>query len=68
MVRVGTAVKLDPSGKKAGRGAYICAKQECLDLALRRNGPARALRIRITDSDLDEIKAGARKCPRGVSS
>ena len=30
------SVQLDPSGKKAGRGAYICAKLTCWETALKR--------------------------------
>jgi predicted RNA-binding protein YlxR (DUF448 family) len=38
-------VGLDPSGKRAGRGAYLCHNPECWNLALRRHGLERALRI-----------------------
>lgn len=26
------AVEIDPTGKKSGRGAYVCPKLECLEL------------------------------------
>lgn len=29
-------VALDPGGKKSGRGAYLCAKYSCWDLALKK--------------------------------
>jgi hypothetical protein len=29
----GGAVVSDPTGKKAGRGAYVCAQQECIEKA-----------------------------------
>lgn len=35
----------DPSGKRAGRGAYLCHNGTCWDQALRRRGLERALRI-----------------------
>jgi uncharacterized protein len=38
-------VTLDPTGKRTGRGAYLCHDPACWDQALKRNGLARALRI-----------------------
>ena len=38
-------VALDPTGKRAGRGAYLCHDPACWEQALKRNGLARALRI-----------------------
>lgn len=38
-------VALDPTGKRAGRGAYLCHSAACWDQALRRNGLTRALRV-----------------------
>ena len=38
-------VALDPTGKRAGRGAYLCHSATCWDQALRRNGLTRALRV-----------------------
>jgi predicted RNA-binding protein YlxR (DUF448 family) len=29
-------VELDPTGKKAGRGTYLCARRSCWDLALKK--------------------------------
>jgi predicted RNA-binding protein YlxR (DUF448 family) len=38
-------VALDPTGKRAGRGAYICHDPACWEQALKRHGLERALRI-----------------------
>lgn len=38
-------VALDPSGKKAGRGAYLCDSPACWEQALKRHALERALRI-----------------------
>lgn len=40
-------VALDPTGKMAGRGAYVCATPECLDAARKRKGLDRALRVKL---------------------
>jgi len=38
-------VALDPTGKRAGRGAYLCHDPACWEQALKRYGLARALRL-----------------------
>jgi predicted RNA-binding protein YlxR (DUF448 family) len=38
-------VSLDATGKRAGRGAYLCHDPACWEQALKRQGLARALRL-----------------------
>jgi uncharacterized protein len=38
-------VAYDPTGKAAGRGAYLCGRPDCLDLAVRRRSIQRALKV-----------------------
>ena len=38
-------VAYDPTGKAAGRGAYLCGQPACLDLAVRRRSIQRALKV-----------------------
>jgi uncharacterized protein len=38
-------VEYDPTGKAAGRGAYLCGQLACLDLAVRRRSVQRALKV-----------------------
>jgi uncharacterized protein len=38
------SLRLDPSGRLDGRGAYLCPDPACRDLALRRGALQRALR------------------------
>ncbi len=53
MVRLpeGAGVALDPTGKRSGRGAYVCATSECVELALKRKQLERSLKTPI-DADL----------------
>jgi predicted RNA-binding protein YlxR (DUF448 family) len=37
-------VEMDPTGKKAGRGAYLCLERTCWDQALKKNRLEYALR------------------------
>ena len=38
-------VGYDPTGKAAGRGAYLCGQPTCLDMAVRRRSVQRALKV-----------------------
>jgi uncharacterized protein len=38
-------VSYDPTGKAAGRGAYLCGQPACLDMAVRRRSIQRALKV-----------------------
>jgi len=40
-------VLLDPTGKQAGRGAYVCPRRDCLERAFAGNRLERALEIAI---------------------
>ena len=39
------SVTIDPSGKRSGRGAYLCSTAECWDMGLKRGMLSRALKI-----------------------
>jgi len=43
----GVEVVVDPTGKKAGRGAYLCLSRACWDNALKTGRLAQALRTEI---------------------
>ena len=47
-------VCFDPSGRKNGRGAYVCGVA-CLEKALSTKRLDSALRIKVTDADRDRI-------------
>jgi predicted RNA-binding protein YlxR (DUF448 family) len=42
-------IDIDKTGKKSGRGAYICPNQECLELALKRNALSKSLEVLIPE-------------------
>ena len=55
-------VALDSSGKRAGRGAYLCHQASCWEQALKRQGLARALRIEsIEQEDRDTLEQFAQQ-------
>jgi hypothetical protein len=52
-------VEVDSTGKAAGRGAYLCRRRQCWQEALRKEGLARALRVKLWDADVDKLRAFA---------
>jgi len=42
------AIKIDPKGKEAGRGAYLCPVRQCWDAGLKGNRLEHALRVKLT--------------------
>ncbi|SMB95554.1 hypothetical protein SAMN00808754_1274 [Thermanaeromonas toyohensis ToBE] len=53
-------VLIDPTGKKAGRGAYLCPKLECLQKAAKSRALERALGVQISPEILAELEASLR--------
>lgn len=49
-------VSLDLTGKKAGRGAYICRDRECLQKARRARRLEKAFSCRIPDEIYDKME------------
>ena len=54
-------VTVDPTGKKAGRGAYLCSKQECWTLGLKKGRLDHSLRFQLVEQDREEILAHYQK-------
>jgi hypothetical protein len=52
-------VEIDETGKKAGRGAYLCRRYECWQEALKKERLARALRVRLWEADKEALEAYA---------
>ena len=49
-------ILLDDTGKKNGRGAYLCFSAECLQKARRSKGLERSLKISIPDEIYDRLE------------
>ena len=50
-------IALDLTGKKSGRGAYICRRAECLQKARKSHALERMLNITIPPEAYDELEA-----------
>lgn len=49
-------ILLDATGKKNGRGAYICRSSECLEKAVKNHGIERSLKTGIVPEIYDSLK------------
>ena len=51
-------IVLDPTGKKAGRGAYVCPTEECLAKALKGKRLEKALKAAVDPVVYESLKMG----------
>ena len=49
-------VSLDITGKKPGRGAYLCREIDCVNKAVKSKALSRAFKTQIPDSLIDDLK------------
>lgn len=55
------AVEIDQTGKRNGRGAYLCARYDCWDQALKKDRLARALRSALSPETREELRRYAER-------
>jgi predicted RNA-binding protein YlxR (DUF448 family) len=56
-------VVVDESGKRAGRGAYLCRKRSCWDVGLTRGRLEHALGVHLSAGDRAALEEFARTIP-----
>lgn len=61
-------VQIDPTGKLAGRGAYLCKARGCWQKAFKSSALSRALKTTLTDDQLAALRAYADSLPEAVQS
>lgn len=49
-------IVLDATGRKNGRGAYLCRSSECLEAAIKSKGLAHSLKVTIPETVYEELK------------
>ena len=64
LVRISdSSVEVDTSGKKAGRGAYLCRSQECWEIGFKDGRLEHTLRTTLTHDNREQlIKAAEKLC------
>jgi predicted RNA-binding protein YlxR (DUF448 family) len=58
------SVVMDESGKRNGRGAYLCRTQQCWDKALRHGLLERALKVSLSPDSVAEFRIYESELPR----
>ncbi|MCD6291744.1 MAG: YlxR family protein [Anaerolineae bacterium] len=58
-------IVIDPTGKRSGRGAYLCRSQDCWQTLLSTKGRRleQALKVRLNEETLEMLKAFAASLP-----
>ena len=51
----------DPTGKRAGRGSYLCHSPECWERAVKKGRLERSLRTKLSKEDAERLLAFARE-------
>ena len=49
-------IEIDFTGKKNGRGAYLCFSEECLEKAIKNHGLERSLKMAVPDEVYQNLK------------
>lgn len=49
-------ILIDITGKKAGRGAYVCPREECLQLAIKSKGLEKSMKTKISPEIYASLK------------
>ena len=49
-------IVLDTTGRKNGRGAYVCPSIECLDKAIRNHGIERSLKTNVPEEVYEDLQ------------
>ena len=68
LVSSASIVEVDPLGKKAGRGAYLCPAYECWEAGLKKNRLEYALRTKLTLENRQVLMEYARSLPKREDS
>jgi uncharacterized protein len=56
-------VRVDSTGKAAGRGAYLCANRSCWEIGLKKKRLERSLNVTIPPANLEELASYGQDLP-----
>lgn len=57
-------VQIDATGKKSGRGAYLCAKRSCWENAIKRHRLEQEFEVALSEEDRAELDAYIATLPK----
>ena len=58
-------IAFDPTGKRSGRGAYVCRREACLEQALKTRTLAGALKVDLDEQTVASLREALRALIRG---
>lgn len=61
-------IEVDETGKRSGRGAYLCRQRICWDAARKSRQVERALKITLTDEARSQLQDYAARLPQSLDS
>jgi predicted RNA-binding protein YlxR (DUF448 family) len=68
LVRIsGGGVEVDPSGKRAGRGTYLCIARECWEVGLKGGRLEHALRTTLTQDNRQQLIRYGKRLKESIS-
>ena len=67
LVNTTDGIEIDYSGKKAGRGAYLCKAQECWEAGLKGNRLEHTLRSRFTRDNREQLIKHSKELLKGAN-
>ena len=67
LVRTPDGIEIDSSGKKAGRGAYLCQTRECWETGLKGNRLEYTLRSNLTEDNRQQLIEQAKELLKGAN-
>ena len=67
LTKTDQGVEIDPTGKQAGRGAYLHPYQECWNMVLQSNRIDQALRTRLSEENRQDLLAYMMTLPVSTS-
>ena len=56
IVKINNNVEIDLTGKKEGRGAYICKNEDCLNKVIKNRRLSKSFKIEISQELYEEIR------------
>ncbi|MDD5126765.1 MAG: YlxR family protein [Dehalococcoidales bacterium] len=60
------AIEIDPTGKKAGRGAYFCRLPECWEAGLKGNRLENALKSKLSNQEREQLLSQVKELLKGA--
>jgi predicted RNA-binding protein YlxR (DUF448 family) len=60
------SIEIDATGRKQGRGAYICPERACWEKALKGRQLERSLKMNLTPANREELKRDIEDLLKGV--